>query len=232
MGNILVIKNKSVNFSDVAVERVKFLNDAPVIKISESKIVTIIPFEYAVATYYTTNGSVPDSSSRAYKAPFAVSGENTVKAVSVYPDGHYTKISTKAATPAWHEVDLSQFPKTGKAISNELLISDVADNFESYIIPVIGGSLMRITACTWSNANDSKYSPCAFYFNSKKILSSSIIAKVNITPTTIVSEKTAACYNKVEFEIPNNVPYLFIQGRMQGNTSFVDGYDLKLEEYR
>lgn len=230
MGNILVIKNNSVNFSEVAVERVNFLNDAPVIKISKSNIVTIIPFEYAVATYYTTDGSVPTSSSNVYNAPFAISSETTVKAVSVYPDGHYTKISTRAATSAWHEVDLSQFPKTGYSITADLSIVDGSDYFESYIIPVIGKSLMRITACTWSRTDSLKYSPCAVYFNNKSIIDSSIIGAVDIIPT-FDRKISAALYNKKEFTIPSDTPYLFIQGRTQGNDNFSNGYDLKLEEF-
>lgn len=95
MGKILVIKG--ADFSEVAVGTVVIPvvpTGSPVITISSTGSVTI-ECEGATNIYYTTNGSIPTTSSTRYTSVFTVSNGTTVKAIAEFSSGTTSSVVSK-----------------------------------------------------------------------------------------------------------------------------------------
>ena len=98
MGKILIIKG--ADFSSVAVEKVPVTpppvepTSQPVITISSSGRVTI-SCSGATNIYYTTNGSIPTTSSTRYTSEFTVSNGTTVKAIAEFSSGTTSSVVSK-----------------------------------------------------------------------------------------------------------------------------------------
>ena len=92
MGKILIIKE--ADFSQVAVDRVEFIIGLPIIDITSTGNVTI-SCEGSIAIYYTTNGTIPTTTSTKYTEMFNVQSGTIIKAIAVFQDGSISSIATK-----------------------------------------------------------------------------------------------------------------------------------------
>jgi hypothetical protein len=80
MSKVIVIKGADFSANSIATTQIGV--DNPTISISLEGVVTITPASETFLTYYTTDGTIPTSSSTLYSSPFSVTDNTIVKAVS------------------------------------------------------------------------------------------------------------------------------------------------------
>ena len=102
MGKILIIKG--ADFSSVAVEKVpvSLPDDTPPVEPTSQPVITIsssgsvtISCSGATNIYFTTDGSIPTTSSTKYTSAFTVSNGTTVKAIAEFRSGTTSSVVSK-----------------------------------------------------------------------------------------------------------------------------------------